>query len=138
MEVALGGERIPDGSVVSLTRARLAIEISYAPKDRTTYHIFITDPDAINGRFVHYAAINIPEAELNRAEILYSYEAPAPPPNSGPHHYTVSLYETRRPIRVRPSPPETETDSRENFRLSRFVARYGLSKVADRTFIVDS
>ncbi|MEI8060718.1 MAG: YbhB/YbcL family Raf kinase inhibitor-like protein [Candidatus Berkelbacteria bacterium] len=82
--------------------ARPLLTWSEIPPDTKTLAITLVDPDAPDGSFVHWIAINIPVDTLSIAsgEIVgeelinssgkSSYIAPCPP--AGNHHYIFTLY----------------------------------------------
>lgn len=55
--------------------------------------LFMYDPNAVNGIFVHWLVINIPKNSLiTNGEIKKKYYPPSPPAKSGDHKYMFQLY----------------------------------------------
>jgi len=64
--------------------------------------------------------------------VVAGYQAPSPPPNSGPHRYQTIVLE--QPCRV----SVKRIVDRWNFDLSYFMSQYGMREVARTVFLTEN
>jgi hypothetical protein len=63
--------------------------------------LFMYDPNAVNGIFVHWLVINIPkDSFIKSGEIKKQYYPPSPPAESGNHQYMFQLYGHDEPLKI--------------------------------------
>ena len=76
---------------VDQTQTQPNVVISQTDYDFST--LFMYDPNAVNGIFIHWLVINIPKNSLiQNGEIKKQYYPPSPPAGSGVHTYIFQLY----------------------------------------------
>ena len=56
------------------------------------------DPNAVNGNYIHFVDINIPNGNITNGQILLSYKGPNPPPKTKIHKYIFLLFEQKERI----------------------------------------
>ncbi len=93
------------------------------PHEAESLAVVVDDPDAPDGRYVHWVASGIPpstsdivEGVLPRAAVVSlnsagkaEYLGPCPPPGAGLHHYRFALYALRKPLALQPGTPVQES-----------------------------
>lgn len=83
------------------------------PSEAKALAITVEDPDAPNGTYVHWVAIDLPPSTsslgagakppgtaLENSNGDRSYTGPCPPKGDAPHHYIFSLYALKAPLRL--------------------------------------
>lgn len=133
MIIKLDGKVVQSHTHVPLNLARQPINITYVVEDNKLYHIIIYDPDAVNGPYLHYAAVNIPGKDINKAIVWASYQPPSLPSGSGIHRYVIIIFRSVVPIH------RDTTLKRSPFDLGQFISDYPqLTKVDEDYFTVNA
>lgn len=104
------------------------------------YTLAMYDPDAPVARakgdqYLHWLIVNIGDAQ-DAQDVIQDYMGPAPPPNSGVHHYIFSLF--RQNGEIDPKEARAKYADRTNFDIDRFIRKYGLDSVEKQFFTVSS
>lgn len=102
MEVIYNKKPIKDGEFlkVSETQNRPKIKLDMNPEK--FYSLIVHDPNAVGGNKIHWAIINIINNNIKNGMDVISYKGPAPPTNTGIHHYKFELYEQNRYHNIKP------------------------------------
>ena len=72
--------------------------ITYNGNFNKLYTIIMYDPNAVNGNYIHFVNINIPNGNITNGQILLSYKGPNPPPKTKIHKYIFLLFEQKERI----------------------------------------
>ena len=67
--------------------------IHYDAKKDKKYTLIMYDPDAYVGCRIHWTIINIPGSDTNKGDIIFNYDGPHPPENTGIHKYIFLIFE---------------------------------------------
>jgi hypothetical protein len=63
--------------------------------------LFMYDPNAVGGIFVHWLVLNIPQnSDITKGETKREYGPPSPPQESGKHTYMFKLYTHNKPLNI--------------------------------------
>jgi phosphatidylethanolamine-binding protein (PEBP) family uncharacterized protein len=62
------------------------------------YTLIMFDPDAVGGNKIHWLVCNIISNNISSGRTLIEYKGPAPPKNSGIHHYVFCLLEQKQKL----------------------------------------
>lgn len=99
------------------------------------YTLVMSDPDAVNGEYLHLLMTNInvnPGGDLlYTGDIVVPYQGPNPPPGTGTHHYIFRML--RQPGVYHPT-----RLTRSRFDLEAFINKNGLEEVDQAKFMVRS
>jgi phosphatidylethanolamine-binding protein (PEBP) family uncharacterized protein len=102
MYVVFDGVIVEDCKPIPLEKVLKGPEIrfdSMKKLNKDKYHLFvIVDKDAMGKFYIHYCIYNIKDDNISTALLLYHYQKPSPPPNTGKHHYFCILYEYSTPM----------------------------------------
>lgn len=74
--------------------------IHYDAETDKKYTLIMYDPYAFVGCRIHWTIINIPSSQINKGDIIFSYDGPHPPENTGIHKYIFLIYEQNSDIIV--------------------------------------
>ena len=78
-------DKIVSGQYLTPIQTRDAPLITYSSDPNKLYSIVMYDPDAVNGDYIHFMDINIPNGNITNGQIILSYKGPSPPPKTGIH-----------------------------------------------------
>jgi phosphatidylethanolamine-binding protein (PEBP) family uncharacterized protein len=129
MRVYLGSKKLRDRAVLTRQEAMEHIHIQWNANGDKLYTVIIYDNDApypdnnYLSPFIHLLEVNIPGDDMNSGDVMVRYMPPNPPTGSGPHNYTIAVYEQRYHLRF---------DSkfvREDFPVNLFAIYNKLSRV---------
>jgi len=69
--------------------------------DKQFSSLFMYDPNAVGGIFVHWLVLNIPQnSDITKGETKKEYRPPSPPQGSGKHTYMFKLYTHDQPLNI--------------------------------------
>lgn len=102
MYVVFDGIIVEDCKQIPLEKVLKEPEIrfdSMKALNKDKFHLFvIVDKDAMGKFYIHYCIYDIKDDNISTARLLYHYQKPSPPPNTGKHHYFCILYEYSTPM----------------------------------------
>lgn len=89
------------------------------------------DPDAIVPQWLHYLVVNIPNGDIKKGNVIFPYEGPSPPPNTGIHRYIFQQLEQVTPLTLK-------MEKRGGFDIDRFIQENNLLIRSKKTMRVPS
>lgn len=104
MEVFYKNKKIFRGEFLKIedTKNEPKILLNNNQDTNKIYTLIIHDPNAVGGNKIHWARINILNNDIKNGIDIIPYEGPAPPNNTGIHHYKFELYEQSMYHNVKP------------------------------------
>ena len=89
----LYGKRLVTKQFLSPKETSVEPSVSFPADTNKLYILVMYDPDAVVGNYIHWLVTNIPGSNINGGKNIFEYNGPAPPKNSGTHHYIFKIYE---------------------------------------------
>jgi phosphatidylethanolamine-binding protein (PEBP) family uncharacterized protein len=93
MEVFYNGNILKDGQFLTVSESQIEPEIKLSVNPSKLYTLFLYDPDAVGGTYIHWTKTNISNNDIKTGNIIIPYKGPAPPPKTGNHRYIFHLYQ---------------------------------------------
>ena len=103
MEISYGNTILSKESVpfIPVEQTQNQPKVIITQGDKQYSSLFMYDPDAVNGIFVHWLVLNIPQDNLiTQGETKREYYPPSPPKGSGKHKYMFKLYTHDQPLNI--------------------------------------
>jgi phosphatidylethanolamine-binding protein (PEBP) family uncharacterized protein len=95
MDILYNNKPIINSEFLKVNETQIKPEIKINKDKNKIYLLIMYDPDAVGGTHIHWILSNIINNDANNGLDLITYKGPAPPPNSGKHHYIFELYEQK-------------------------------------------
>lgn len=102
MEVLYNNKSIQNGEFLKVAETKKQPKIKLDTEPNKFYTLIVHDPNAIGGNKIHWAIINIINNDIKNGIDIIPYKGPAPPTNTGIHHYKFELYEQSRYHNIKP------------------------------------
>lgn len=102
MEVIYGKNAMTNGQFLSVKKTQSRPDVIIKKDPSKIYTLIIHDPNAVGGNKIHWARINITNNDINTGLDIIPYKGPAPPLNTGMHHYRFELYEQNKTHDISP------------------------------------
>ena len=96
MEVIYNNKSIKNDEFLEVAETQKQPKIKLCMNPEKFYTLIVHDPDAVGGNKIHWAIINILNNDIRNGINIIPYKGPAPPKNTGIHHYKFELYEQSR------------------------------------------
>jgi phosphatidylethanolamine-binding protein (PEBP) family uncharacterized protein len=93
MKIFYNDKKISNGEFLKVKDVQVEPSIQLNVNPNKIYTLILHDPDAVGGDKIHWFKVNIKNNDINSGTDILPYVGPAPPPNSGMHHYIFELYE---------------------------------------------
>jgi phosphatidylethanolamine-binding protein (PEBP) family uncharacterized protein len=93
LEVFYKNVKVNNNQYFKPSDASLKPTIYYPSDPNKLYTLIMHDPDAPVGNFVHWTVVNIKGSDIKSGKEIIKYKGPAPPPDSGIHHYIFLVFE---------------------------------------------
>ena len=118
-----------NNNVTTVAATSIIPTIKLSPLKLST--LIMYDPDSIVPSWIHYLVINIPNGDISKGDVVLSYAGPAPPKDSGTHHYIFEQLEQSYPYTVAFS-------TRGGFNINSFRPQNNIVLRFKKQFIVNS
>lgn len=92
MEVFYNSKLLESGQFLKVSETQIEPVIKIDENPDNFYTLILHDPDAVGGNYIHWAKINITNNDIVTGNTIIPYKGPAPPRNTGKHHYIFNLY----------------------------------------------
>jgi phosphatidylethanolamine-binding protein (PEBP) family uncharacterized protein len=102
MEVIYNNKSIKNGEFLKVAETKKQPKIKLDMNPEKFYTLIVHDPNAVGGNKIHWAIINILNNDIKNGIVIIPYKGPAPPANTGVHHYKFELYEQPRYHNINP------------------------------------
>ena len=124
MKIFYNDKKISDGEFLNVKDVQVEPEIKLRTNPNKIYTLILHDPNAVGGDKIHWLRANITNNDINSGTDILPYVGPAPPPNSGMHHYIFELYEKKIE-----NIPNLNNDRRE---LTEFKKEFDINEPIDK------
>jgi phosphatidylethanolamine-binding protein (PEBP) family uncharacterized protein len=124
MKIFYNDKKISDGEFLNVKDVQVEPEIELRTNPNKIYTLILHDPNAVGGDKIHWLRANITNNDINSGTDILPYVGPAPPPNSGMHHYIFELYEKKIE-----NIPNLNNDRRE---LTEFKKEFDINESIDK------
>ena len=119
------------GHVLDSIKTRPKPSVRYEAKEGAFYTLMMVDPDiplkdSVQDAWNHYMVVNVPGNKVEEGQVLADWIPPAPPKNTGVHHYIWLLLEQPKRLDFSDSPPLSATNFNRVFKFHDFVQKHGL------------
>jgi phosphatidylethanolamine-binding protein (PEBP) family uncharacterized protein len=102
MEVVYNNEFIKNGEFLKVAETKNQPKIKLNVNPEKFYTLVVHDPNAVGGNKIHWVIINIVNNDIKNGKDIIPYKGPAPPTNTGVHHYKFELYEQSKYHNIKP------------------------------------
>jgi len=127
LAVFYNGKAVQHGSQLSVEETAVCPSVQFEPKPpNLLFTLMMVDPDAPSARnpkfsdWLHWLVVNITN-DADGDEV-FSYQGPAPPPNTGRHRYYFYMHAQQRRINTE----EININQRQSFNRSAFIRDHDL------------
>jgi len=93
MKIFYNDKKLSNGEFLKVKDVQVEPKIELTTNPNKVYTLIVHDPNAVGGDKIHWLRANITNNDINSGTDILPYVGPAPPPNSGMHHYIFELYE---------------------------------------------
>ena len=131
MQVQLGERRVRDNETLPLQTAQQPISLSFSGDPNRLYLLLMYDIDAPQGPYVHWEVDNIPGGDIGSGDVVFPYQPPNLPPQSGVHRFVIDLFEQSRRL-----PGQENLGNRGPLPVDSMIRSAGLTRVAQKKFQV--
>ena len=102
MKVFYNNKPIKSGEFLTISETKRKPKITLNVNPDKFYTLILHDPNAVGGNKIHWAIINILNNDISSGTDIIPYKGPAPPTNTGIHHYKFELYEQSTYHNIKP------------------------------------
>ncbi len=93
MRLFYNDKELLDGKFLKVKDVQVEPIVKLSEDPNKIYTLILHDPNAVGGDKIHWFRANITNNDIDSGTDILPYVGPAPPPNSGMHHYIFELYE---------------------------------------------